>query len=421
MVISPERSQYPLIPMQEALEKISETLSALPLVSVPTTQALHRLLAVNVHASWPQPPFRASVKDGYAVSLPLAESLKVTASSHAGSKTPACITLGSAAYVTTGAPVPEGADAVVMVENSICEGDVLTFTKNVDLSPGQDIREIGCDVAEGELVLSAGTYLGAAEIGILASCGVTSIQVYDRPVIGVFSSGDEILDVNNMPEKMPFGSIIDSNRPMLLASVQESLPFCTSLDLGFIPDIESVVTDALLDAIKKCHIVITTGGVSMGRRDFIKPVLEKIATVHFGRVLMKPGKPLTYATMSEHRCFLALPGNPVSSFVCFHLAVAVAARKLAGWSGESVMGTQVDVSIAHDVRLDRQRPEYHRVTLQYIPEQGYVGTSTGKQASSRLLSTRSADALLMLPKGEGSLSAGAKVRALLLAHYVYSC
>ncbi|KAI0563284.1 molybdopterin molybdenumtransferase MoeA [Gracilaria domingensis] len=419
MAPSPERSRYPLLPMDQALEKISATLSALPITSVPTAHALHRLLAVDVHASRPHPPFRASVKDGYAVTIPLAASLRVIASSHAGSNAPLRIATGTAAYVATGAPIPEGADAVVMVEHCLCEGDELTFTKQLDLEQGHDIREIGCDVAAGELVLSEGTYLGAAEIGILASCCVTFVEVYDRPVIGVFSSGDEILDVNKLPENMPYGSIIDCNRPMLLASVQEALPFCTPLDLGVVPDSESVVTEALREAIKKCHIVITTGGVSMGRRDFIKPVLEKIATVHFGRVLMKPGKPLTYATMSEHRCFLALPGNPVSCFVCFHLAVAVAARKLAGWKGESVNGVQVDVTIAHDIKLDKQRPEYHRATLQsseqtdaffvfekHIAGQGYVGTSTGKQASSRLLSTRSADALLMLPKREGSLSAG---------------
>eukprot|EP00178_Gracilaria_changii_P004135 TRINITY_DN163_c0_g1_i2.p2 TRINITY_DN163_c0_g1~~TRINITY_DN163_c0_g1_i2.p2 ORF type:complete len:394 (-),score=43.89 TRINITY_DN163_c0_g1_i2:7758-8939(-) len=359
----PESSPYPLIPMHQALEKIADTLSALPITTVPTTQALHHLLAVDVRATHPQPPFRASVKDGYAVTLPLATSLEVTISSHAGSNVPTAITAGNAAYVTTGAPVPEGADAVVMVEHCLCEGGKLMFTKQLDVEQGQDIREIGSDVAAGELVLSAGTYLGAAEIGILTSCCVTSIQVYDRPVIGVFSSGDEIVDVDNMPQKMPYGSIIDSNRPMLLASVREALPFCTALDLGMVPDDESLVTEALRDAVEKCHIVVTTGGVSMGKRDYIKPVLEKIATVHFGRVLMKPGKPLTYATVSEHKCFLALPGNPVSCFVCFHLAVAVAARKLAGWGKDCVNGPQVNVCLAHDVKLDKHRPEYHRVVL----------------------------------------------------------
>lgn len=364
MAPTPERSSYPLVPMEEALDKIAATLTCLPPVTLPSTNALHRILAADVHAPHPQPPFRASIKDGYAVTLPLSQPLKVTSSSHAGASTPTVIVAGAAAYVTTGAPVPEGADAVVMVENCLCENDSLSFTEQLSLQHGQDIRQIGCDVTEGELVLPRGTYLGAAEIGILASCGITSLQVFDRPLIGVLSSGDEILDVGSLPESMPYGAIVDSNRPMLLALIQEALPFCKPIDLGIVPDTEQSVEQALLAASEKCHIVITTGGVSMGRRDFIKPVLERIATVHFGRVLMKPGKPLTYATLSQHKCFLALPGNPVSCFVCFHLAVTVAAHRLAGRSVNQARGTRVEVSLGHDIKLDKQRPEYHRVTLQ---------------------------------------------------------
>lgn len=363
---TPEISHYALLPMPKALEIIASTLSALPAIIKPITQALQHITSRPVYALYPQPPFRASIKDGYAVTLPLSPTLTVVSSSHAGNASPIPITTGQAAYVTTGAPVPEGTQAVIMVENCICNAHVLTFVKQLSPTIGQDIREIGCDVASGQLVLDSGTYLGAAEIAILASCRITTVQIFQRPIIGVLSSGDELLDITNLPETIPYGSIVDSNRPMLLAAIQETLPFCTSLDLGCVPDNESSVRDQLLSAIQKCHIVITTGGVSMGHRDFIKPMLEKIALVHFGRVLMKPGKPLTYATISNQRCFLALPGNPVSSFVCFHLAVAVAARKLAGWNTDNIMGLRVDVSLAHDIKLDKERPEYHRAILQVL-------------------------------------------------------
>lgn len=414
----PTSSPYPMIPMDDALRMIADKLSALDSEEVNTTESLHRILSDPVHSPIPHPSFRASVKDGYAITLPPPSSglLRVISESHAGGSSPPALQLGEAAYVTTGAPVPEGAHAVVMVERCSRDGDLLSVEKWPAV--GTDIREIGTDVVKGQLLLPAGTTIGAAELGILIGSAVPRVKAVTKPVIGVLSTGDELLnadEVSSTLEKhdgmLPFGRVVDSNRPMLLASVEESLPFCKVIDLGIVSDEYDIVRESLRDAMNRCHVVITSGGVSMGKRDVIKPILEEIATVHFGRVIMKPGKPLTFATASATRCFVGLPGNPVSCFVCFHLAVAVAARRLAGFDDETVLGKPVEVYLGHDIRLDAERPEYHRASLKWVQGKGYEATSTGKQASSRLLSARSADALLALPAREGVLTAGTVVAA----------
>lgn len=422
----PTSSPYDVIPMEEALNKIADSLDAIPPEMVPTADSLHRILASDIHTPVAHPPFRASIKDGYAIrvaSQTASDALRVRAESHAGGGMPAALHDGEAVYVTTGAPVPASAHAVVMVEDCQREGDALTMARFPDM--GTDIREIGADLALGQLVLEKGTRIGAAEIGLLATCTIAHVRVAPRPVIGVLSTGDELVELTRAPPTLPFGHVVDSNRPMLLAAIRESLPFCQDVDLGIARDSRADVRDALRRGIARCDVVVTSGGVSMGRRDVVKPLLHELGNVHFGRVCMKPGKPLTFATSrtaaaataDEHtRCFVGLPGNPVSSFVCFHLAVAVAARRLAGWSRGDALGRTVEVRLGHDVRLDESRPEYHRASLRWQDGQGYVATSTGRQASSRLLSARSANALLVLPTGQGSLGGGSRVRAYLLNH-----
>lgn len=361
----PEKSSYSLIPMQTALETIASTLQSLPVTQVPTTSSLNQILAEDIYAPYAHPPFRASIKDGYAITLPLPEPpvLKIVTPTFAGNPTPPPLLPGTAAYVTTGAPVPPSTDAVIMIENCLVDTPNLTFTPSTTAKSGQDIRPIGSDLAPGQLVLPKGIYVGPAELGILTACAIHTVHVYPRPIIGVLSSGDELLDISTISGPLPPDKIIDSNRPMLLAAIQQSLPACKPIDLGIVSDNMEHVQEALTQASESCHIVITSGGVSMGRRDYIKPALENLATIHFGRVCMKPGKPLTYATRSPNRALLALPGNPVSCFVCFHLAVCVAARRLSGFSQKESLGRMVEATLADDIRLDPDRPEYHRATL----------------------------------------------------------
>lgn len=428
----PTKSNYDMIPMEKAIQIIASTLAPLQAEKVTTTDSLKRRLVEDVYSPLAHPPFRASVKDGYAIPhQPPAnrEALKVRAESHAGGKEPAPLAAGTAAYVTTGAPVPEGTAAVVMVEQSRRDGENLFINPDDWPAPGADIRPIGTDLEEGALVLPSGVSISAADIGLLAACAVPAVSVVKRPVIGVLSTGDEVIDFSALDPRidlrtnpLPFGKIVDSNRPMLLSAIRESLPFCRALDLGVVSDEYDKAKETLLNALNECNIVVTSGGVSMGKRDVIKPILEEIAHVHFGRVLMKPGKPLTFATLKNQtdRCVVALPGNPVSSFVCFHLAVAVAARRLAGYSIDHAMGSVVDVRLAHSIKLDPVRPEYHRAIVSWVSPTGFVAYSTGKQASSRLISAHGANALLALPRKEGQLNEGDLVKAYLLTDCQFS-
>lgn len=414
-------SSYPLVPMPEALAKIHTSLAAITATeTVATTSALSRTLASDVTSPVPLPPFRASTKDGYAVSTSspfsadgdnnvfavLGESL-----AGGGGSTALDTSQRQCIYITTGAPLPDTADAVVMVEETCAASDGAVRIASWP-EAGQDVRGVGSDISSGQVLLQSGDVIGAAEVGILLSCGVGRVVVFRRVVLGVMSTGDEVVDAGE--DAVGEGKIVDSNRPMLLAAVAETLPFCEGVDLGIVRDEYGVVKEALESAVARCDVVITSGGVSMGSRDVVKPVLEEIADVHFGRVCMKPGKPLTFAT-KDGKCVIGLPGNPVSAFVCFHLAVAVAARTMAGWAREEAMGRVIRVEVKHEFRLDRSRPEYHRVELRWEEAKNWcTATSTGKQASSRLLSARSAHGLLMLPAGEGVVEAGAMADVYLL-------
>ncbi len=267
----------------------------------------------------------------------------------AGDRPNVSLSSGSVAYITTGAPVPEGADAVIKVEDTDSVTDAAASSASpkegdnqvkilTQASVGQFIRPVGFDIPRGEKVLSKGDVLGAPEIGLLATLGCVKSTVFRKPVVGVMSTGDEIIDPSGTPEP---GQIRDSNRFMLLSAVEESggVP----MDLGIVTDREEPLKTKFMAALSKCDICVMSGGVSMGSKDLVKPLLEELGTVHFGRVRLKPGKPTTFATVQvplsgaqggekkTKKCLVfGLPGNPVSALVCFHLFVMSALRKMQG-------------------------------------------------------------------------------------------
>lgn len=299
---------------------------------------------------------------------------------------------------------------------------------------GADIRPIGSDVSAGQLVLKRGTFLRAAEIGILATVGAAEIQVYPPPIVGVLSTGDELQDPS-VPELKP-GHIRDSNRYMLLTALKAL--GVEAVDLGVASDEASDLENKLVGGLNRVDILLTSGGVSMGELDLMKPLLEKLGTVHFGRVLMKPGKPLTFATVKRSntattsdsqanttgssdgalegdqngvKLIFGLPGNPVSSLVTFTLFVIPAIKKIIGHANPH--HKIVKAKISTKIVLDPQRPEYHRATLTWDPTSNlYVAESTGRQISSRLLSMVSANAFLLIPRGEGVYEPGTVVDAM---------
>lgn len=308
---------------------------------------------------------------------------------------------GKIARVTTGGMVPEGATAVIMVEDtkliqSSEDGkEELQVEILVTAQESENIRAIGSDCSVGELVGKKGQRVGT-ELGTLASVGVRHAKVYRKPRVGVLSSGNEVLDHIHTDSLKP-GEIRDTNRITLLAAINTN--GFESVDLGIVNDDIEEMTERLEEAVSKCDVLITTGGVSMGEADFMKPILEQKmdAAIHFGRVLMKPGKPTTFATIPygkrPSKLVFALPGNPVSATVSFHLFVLPALRRMSGW--EIPDNSTVPVKIMHDIELD-SRPEFHRVHVK-INEDGLVAQSTGQQQSSRMLSMVEANGLLQLP------------------------
>uniref|UniRef100_A0A8C7F6D1 Gephyrin n=1 Tax=Oncorhynchus kisutch TaxID=8019 RepID=A0A8C7F6D1_ONCKI len=321
--------------------------------------------------------------------------------SQAGEQPTHTVMPGQVMRVTTGAPIPCGADAVVQVEDTELLRESEDGTEELEVRilvqarPGQDIRPIGHDIKRGECVLSKGTHMGPSEIGLLATVGVTEVEVQKFPVVAVMSTGNELL---NPEDDLHPGKIRDSNRSTLLATIQEhGYP---TINLGIVGDNPDDLLNALNEGISRADVIITSGGVSMGEKDYLKQVLDidLHAQIHFGRVFMKPGLPTTFATLDMdgvRKLIFALPGNPVSAVVTCNLFVIPALRKMQGILDPRP--TIIKARLSCDVKLD-PRPEYHRCILTWHHQEPLPwAQSTGNQVSSRLMSMRSANGLLMLP------------------------
>lgn len=419
-----------MITVEEALQTVLGVATRrLDPAAVPLADALGHVLAEDVRAPDPLPPFPASIKDGYAVVASDGPGeYPVILESRAGSDaTSLKVTPGTVAYVTTGGPIPEGADAVVQVEDTeeVADGnDGLKRVKVLaSVTQGHDIRNVGSDIEKDSIVLKAGELIDCAEIGLLATVGVTLVKVYRRPSVAVLSTGDELVEADT--KTLKWGQIRDSNRAMLLAAAAKQK--CKIVDFGIARDEEETLNNVFDMAFSSdVDILLTSGGVSMGDRDFVKPCLAKKGTIYFEKILMKPGKPLTFAELnkgSKRILAFGLPGNPVSCMVGFDLFVIPAMRLLSGWSNPQL--PRVHARIAHSIKGDPMRPEYHRAVLKWAFDDGtgrpgYVAESTGKQASSRLLSMKSANALLELQMTNDILPAGTSVQAILLSDKVNS-
>ncbi|XP_020982928.1 molybdopterin biosynthesis protein CNX1 isoform X2 [Arachis duranensis] len=339
-----------MISVSDAFKAVLTAANRLPPVTLPLHDALGKVLAQDVLAPDPLPPYPASVKDGYAVVADDGPGeYPVIAESRAGNDAlHVTLTPGTVAYVTTGGPIPEGADAVVQVEDTEkvenASGEQKRVKILVKTTKGNDIRRVGLDIEKDAIVLTSGERLGASEIGLLATVGVTMVKVYPTPTIAVLSTGDEL----------------------------------------------------------------------------VEPTTRQL---NCGQVFLKPGKPLTFAEVdyqAKERKILAfgLPGNPVSSLVCFNLFVVPAIRKLAGWTNPHHL--RVQARLHQPIKTDPFRPEYHRAIVTWTDNDGtgspgFIAESTGHQMSSRLLSMKSANAFLELPPTGSVLSAGSVVSAIIIS------
>ncbi|XP_046382910.1 gephyrin [Ischnura elegans] len=426
----PRNSPYPLMSVAQAQEIVLKHADLLGTEVVDFREAVDRVLAEDIYAKDPLPPFPASIKDGYAVLASDGAGRRIVVGDSVAGRKPGMgdhgggyLMPGECMRINTGAPLPPGADSIVQVEdtNLIREADGGRVELEVEIlwAPvlGQDVRPVGSDIACGERVLMKGCVLGPSELGLLATVGATCVLVFRLPIVAILSTGNELQEPWDGP--LHPGCIRDSNKTSLMALIGNKSGF-PILDAGIAQDSPDVLVQHLHSAFSSADAVVCTGGVSMGDRDYLKDVLQADfgAKIHFGRVLMKPGKPTTFATCEfdgKNKLIFGLPGNPVSAMVTCNLFVLPALRKMTGHP--SPMCTVIRAAIEKDIKLD-PRPEFHRVVLSWkagkpIP----VARSTGNQISSRLLSLASANGLLILPPrtdDKNYLPAGSEVDAMVV-------
>jgi molybdenum cofactor synthesis domain-containing protein len=308
----------------------------------------------------------------------------------------------------TGAPIPPGADAIVMVERTTTDGDTVAIA--VEAKVGEHLRDAGGDLAAGERVFEAGTVLTPAHLGVLASIDLHDIEVHPRPRVGVMSTGDELVEHGALSP----GQIRDSNRPMLLAVVEEA--GCEAINYGIARDDEAMITDRITKAVAECDMVLTSGAVSMGDFDYVKLVLERLgatmpsSSYEWLQVAIKPAKPLAWAMLNGVAVF-GLPGNPVSSRVSFELFARPAIRRLMGRS--DVLPALVRAKAASALPRRRDGKVYLDRVRVRIEDGRYVCERAGVQASNVLSGMAAANGLVLLPDGEG-VGAGDEVEVLLL-------
>ncbi len=355
-----------LLSLDDALPKLLAQARALTGVqSVSTFEADGRVLAQDVTSALQVPPQDNSSMDGYAVRVAdcaqAGAVLRVTQRIPAGTHGTQ-LHAGEAARIFTGAPIPPGADAVVMQEDcEALEGDQVKVNKAVPV--GQWIRRSGEDVTRGATVLSKGTRLTPAELGLAASIGLAQLQVSARPRVALFSTGDELVMPGDVaPEAMPAVAIYNSNRFFLRAMLQRL--GCEVTDLGIVPDKRDATIAALRDAAQHHDLILTSGGVSVGEEDHIKPAVESLGELNLWQLAIKPGKPFAYGKVNRGpeagAChFMGLPGNPVSSFVTFLLLVRPFVLALQGVTHTDIARTEM---MAHFdwPRADKRR-EFLRV------------------------------------------------------------
>jgi len=354
--------------------------------------------------------------DGYAViAQPGPLRLRVLHELTAGQSSNVRLNPETAMRIMTGGVLPPGANSVVMVEDTEEHDSVVT----IKTSPGNadNVQGAGIDARRGQVMLEAGRRIGPAEVGMLATVGHTRVRVYPKPRVAVLATGDEVVDPEDEP---PVGYVRDSNRPALMAAAIEA--GCEVVFSGHANDELHLLRRAMQDALAVADVLITSGGVSMGTRDLIKPLLAELGEIHFGRIAFKPGKPLTFASIQQPgqqpgrtAYAFGLPGFPVSSLVTFEVFVRPALRRLQGLT--SVFRPRISVELGHDFQPDAGRLEYHRAVVCWQGDR-LVATSTGKQTSSRLITMVGANALLEIPAATEPLPAGSRVPALLTGDIV---
>ncbi|HUS43927.1 MAG TPA: gephyrin-like molybdotransferase Glp [Ilumatobacteraceae bacterium] len=396
-------------PLEDAQAFVLESCPPLAAVDVDRLDASGLVLATAVIASEVVPPFDNSAVDGYAVrsedvsNVPV--ELHVTDELAAGAAPTKAIGAGEAIRIMTGAPMPDGADAVVMVEDSERVGDhAVRLTRSVPA--GAAIRRAGDDVQIGDELFSVGTTITPAVAAVLASVNATRVEVHRRARVAVLSTGDELVDDGSPLE---LGQIRESNKTMLAAMLADV--GCDVVDLGVVRDDEAELERVLRSAAADCDAIVSSGGVSMGDYDVVKAVLGRIADMTWMQIAIKPAKPFAFGRLDGTPIF-GLPGNPVSSLVSFELLTRPALRRMMGHRRL----TRTSMVAVADVPLARSRDgkvHFMRVNGEFGDDGRYHVRPLSAQGSHQLAATALADAMAVVPDGDG-IPDGADVAVLLL-------
>jgi molybdopterin molybdotransferase len=397
-----------LIEHPEAVRLVLESTHRLPAEDVPLVEAQGLALAEDVRARFDSPPFDNSAVDGYAVRSADAEAgrtFTVVDEAPAGRPARRSVGEGEAIKIFTGGVIPEGADAVVMVENTSGWGEEFELKKAA--SPGQNVRGSGEDVREGDVILTAGTEVGPPEIALAATQGYGTLPVYRRPEVVVLSTGTELVEPGE--RGLQPGEIYDSNSFAVIAQAQEVGARARRVSAA--SDDAGTIRDAVGAALETADVVVTSGGVSVGEKDLVKGTMLELGVEQiFWGVKFKPGKPLFFG-VREGTSVFGLPGNPVSAMVCFELFVRPALVKMMG--REDKGRPRIRVYFEEDVKNNFGRMHAMRVSLEQT-EKGWLARSVGAQGSGLVSSLTKADALALIgPESEG-VRAGDFVEAVVL-------
>lgn len=393
-----------MITIEEALRIIDEEGKVIGTERVELTDALNKVLAEDIYSKDTLPPFNKSAMDGYAIKFRDTEccqcgneiELYVKALVRAGDYYEGTLNSKEAIKIMTGAPVPNGSDAVIQIEKVKENGNKVIISDYI--KENTNIIKMGEEIKSGELALEKGKIIRPTEIGFLASLGYSKVVIQKSPKVALITTGDELLDITASLEK---GKIRNSNEYSLMALCKNSQ--VDFISLGVVCDDKEALKKKILKGLKEADIVITSGGVSAGDFDFVENVLEEIgAKINFTAVAIKPGKPVTFATI-DNKLFFGLPGNPLSVITTFEEFVKPAIKKMKGY--KEVYEEKMLVTAGNDFKAKKDRRKFIYVNI--INEGGkYYAYDLGSQCSNHLMTMSKANGIIIMPEGVNKITKG---------------
>lgn len=391
--------------LDQALDHLLSRIQAIPqteTLSLP--EALGRIVASDIHSPINVPEFANSAMDGYAI-----KGEDLTANAHfqqigkafAGNGFTGTLAHQQCVRIMTGAPIPDGADTVIMQEEAEVDGSLVHFTIDT-VKIGNNVRPQGDDLKKGQLVIAAGNKLTARDMPLLASLGIPTVEVVRQPVVAFFSTGDELVSLG---EPLKDGQIYDSNRYGIKALLSKL--GCQTLDLGILPDDLPTLRQAVKDAVANADVLITSGGVSVGEADHTKTLLEEMGRIEFWKLAIKPGKPFAFGQI-EDTWFCGLPGNPVSAMVTFYQLVQPMLAKLSGYTAYQ-KPLQLPAIAETPFKKQPGRLDFQRGVFRLNEQGQLVVSSTGHQGSGAFHSMHQANCFVVLEQMRGKVEAGETV------------